>query len=159
MMQLPLQTKITVLKMLQSKLWYLFCFLVHIIFHLQYSSVRNNWPCRFISGKVCLNFNKSSKYFQTVLYLIWYDIFFNLQWQFLLSLIIHQYKGVNCNDIDANIIKADAIVMAIPAGPSASVEIKPKLSLQKTHALRTTPYSSSTKVGVTSRFKFYVGHS
>ena len=38
--------------------------------------------------------------------------------------------------------------MAIPAGPSASVEFKPKLSLQKTHALRTTPYSSSTKVRV-----------
>ena len=69
-------------------------------------------------------------------------------YKFLLSLIIHQYKGVNCNDIDANIIEADAIVMAIPAGPSASVEFKPKLSLQKTHALRTTPYTSSTKVRV-----------
>jgi len=55
-------------------------------------------------------------------------------------------KGVNCNDIDDHTFKADAIVMAIPAGPSASVEFKPKLSLQKTHALRTTPYSSSTKV-------------
>ena len=68
--------------------------------------------------------------------------------------MIHQCKGVNCNDIEANIIKADAIVMAIPAGPSASVEIIPKLSVQKTHALRTTPYSSSTKVRVTSRFEF-----
>ena len=36
--------------------------------------------------------------------------------------------------------------MAIPAGPSLSVNFKPKLSVQKTHALRTTPYSSSTKV-------------
>ena len=77
-----------------------------------------------------------------------------IQWKFLLSLIIHQYKGVNCNDIDANIIEADAIVMAIPAGPSASVEIIPKLSLQKTHALRTTPYASIVKVRVASRFEF-----
>ena len=36
--------------------------------------------------------------------------------------------------------------MALPAGPSLSIEYTPKLSLQKTHALRTTPYSSSTKV-------------
>ena len=44
--------------------------------------------------------------------------------------------------------------MAIPAGPSASVEFKPKLSLQKTHALRTTPYSSSTKVRVYQDWNF-----
>ena len=44
--------------------------------------------------------------------------------------------------------------MAIPAGPSASVEFKPKLSLQKTHALRTTPYSSSTKVRVYQDLNF-----
>ena len=43
-------------------------------------------------------------------------------------------------------IEADAVIMAIPAGPSLSVNFKPKLSVQKTHALRTTPYSSSTKV-------------
>ena len=68
--------------------------------------------------------------------------------------MIHQCKGVNCNDIEANIIKADAIVMAIPAGPSASIEFKPKLSLQKTHALRTTPYTSSTKVRVYQDLNF-----
>ena len=80
--------------------------------------------------------------------------YFILQWWFLLSLIIHQYKGVNCNDIDDHTFKADVIIMAIPAGPSASVEFKPKLSLQKTHALRTTPYSSSTKVRVYQDLNF-----
>ena len=44
--------------------------------------------------------------------------------------------------------------MAIPAGPSASVEFKPKLNLQKNHALRTTPYSSSTKVRVYQDWNF-----
>ena len=44
--------------------------------------------------------------------------------------------------------------MAIPAGPSASIEFKPKLSLQKTHALRTTPYTSSTKVRVYQDLNF-----
>jgi len=68
-------------------------------------------------------------------------------------------KGVNCNDIDDNIIKADAIVMAIPAGPSASVEIIPKPSLQKIHALRTTPYSSSTKVVLAFEEPFWAGQN
>jgi len=44
--------------------------------------------------------------------------------------------------------------MAIPAGPSESVEFKPKLSLQKIHALRTTPYSPSTKVRVYQDLNF-----
>ena len=55
-------------------------------------------------------------------------------------------KGINCDDVEDNEIEADAVISAIPAGPSLSVNFKPKLSVQKTHALRTTPYSSSTKV-------------
>merc|ERR1712110_182496 len=55
-------------------------------------------------------------------------------------------KGINCGDVVDNKIQADAVIVAIPAGPTLSINFKPKLSVQKTHALRTTPYSSSTKV-------------
>ena len=42
-------------------------------------------------------------------------------------------KGINCKQDDTNIIETDAVVLAIPAGPSLSIEFTPELSVKKTH--------------------------
>ena len=45
-----------------------------------------------------------------------------------------------------NVIKADYVILATPAGPTLSIEFEPHLSNSKWHALRNTKYTSSNKV-------------
>ena len=45
-----------------------------------------------------------------------------------------------------NVIEADYVILATPAGPTLSVEFEPHLSNSKWHALRNTKYTSSNKV-------------
>ncbi len=68
-------------------------------------------------------------------------------------------KGIQCARQDDSFVKADAVVLAVPAGPSLSIEFKPKLSVKKVHALRTTPYSSSTKVILAFEKPFWSEHN
>ena len=45
-----------------------------------------------------------------------------------------------------NVIEADYVILATPAGPTLSIEFEPHLSNSKWHALRNTKYTSSNKV-------------
>ena len=64
-------------------------------------------------------------------------------------------RGTECPNRESNVLKTDAVVMTVPAGPTISIEFNPPLSVQKRHALRTTPYSSSTKVVLAFEHPFW----
>ena len=60
--------------------------------------------------------------------------------------VTYDCKGINCATDDVQNHEADIAIFTTPAAPTLSIEFEPKLSVQKLHALRTTPYSSSVKV-------------
>jgi len=63
-------------------------------------------------------------------------------------------QGIMCTD-EMNDIDTDMVIMTTPAGPTLSIEYQPRLSVQKSHALRTTPYTPANKVILTFEHPFW----